>query len=209
MSIAERFRDIPTGNICDSNDFEGCMDAEMMPLHYKFKTAGVAMTVTCAPGDNLTIHKAIALAEPGTVLVIDCGGIAKRGVFGELFATSCAARGIVGVVVNGACRDKRELIEMNFPVFSIGVSPNGTRKEVCGEIDIPVNCAGVVVNPGDVIVGDADGVVCVRKDKAAEVLERSKAKMAKEIEMREHLARGKTTVELLGFQKKLNMNEVR
>lgn len=208
MSIAPEFLGVPTGNICDCNGFEGCMDAAMMPLHYKFKMAGKAMTLTCAPGDNLTIHKAIATAEPGAVLVIDCGGITGRGVFGELFASSCKARGINGVVINGSCRDKAELIEMGFPVFSIGVNPNGTRKEVCGEINVPVNCAGVVVNPGDIIVGDADGVVCVRKEKAALILKSAKTKMARETELRELLANGKTTVELMGFQKKLGMEEV-
>lgn len=207
MSIAKEFLGIPTGNICDMNGLEGAMAANMMPLHYKMKVAGPAMTVECQPGDNLTIHKAIAIAEPGSVLVITCKGYTDRGVFGELFATSCVARGIAGVVIDGACRDKEDLIDMNFPVYSLGVNPNGTRKEVCGAINETITCAGVLVRPGDIIVGDADGVVVIPKEKAAEVLEKSKAKKAKEAELKPLLAAGKTTVELLGFGKKLGMEE--
>lgn len=207
MSLAKEFLGIPTGNICDMNGLEGAMAAGMMPLHYKMKLAGPAMTVECQPGDNLTIHKAIALAEPGCVLVITCKGYTDRGVFGELFATSCVARGIAGVVIDGACRDKEDLIDMNFPVYSMGVNPNGTRKEVCGEINVPISCAGVLVNPGDIIVGDADGIVVIKKENAAEVLEKAKAKKAKEAELKPLLAAGKTTVELLGFGKKLGMED--
>lgn len=207
MSLAKEFLGIPTGNICDMNGLEGAMAANMMPLHYKMKVAGPAMTVECQPGDNLTIHKAIALADPGAVLVITCKGYTDRGVFGELFATSCVARGIAGVVIDGACRDKEDLIDMNFPVFSLGVNPNGTRKEVCGEISCPIVCAGISVNPGDIIVGDADGVVCIKKEDAADVLQKAQAKKEKEAELKPLLAAGKTTVELLGFWKKLGMED--
>lgn len=204
MSIAEKFKGIPTGNICDSNNREGAMDADMMPLHYSFQMAGIAMTVECAPGDNLTIHKAIAQAEPGNILVIDCKGYKGAGVFGEILATSCIARGIVGVVINGACRDKYELIKMGFPVFCLGVNPNGTRKEVCGRINAPIVCAGRLVNPGDIIVGDADGVVVIPKESAVEVLEKSQAKKLKEEELIPQVKAGKTTLELLGLDKKLS-----
>lgn len=207
MSLAKEFFGIPTGNICDMNGLEGAMAAGMMPLDYKMKVAGPAMTVECQPGDNLTIHKAIALAEPGVVLVITCKGYTDRGVFGELFATSCVARGIAGVVIDGACRDKEDLIDMGFPVFSLGVNPNGTRKEVCGDINVPITCAGIQVNPGDIIVGDSDGVVCIKKENAADVLQKAKAKKEKEAELKPLLAAGRTTVELLGFEKKLGMED--
>lgn len=205
MELAKEFLGIPTGNICDCNNLKGSMDAAIMPLSHKFAMAGRAMTVTCVPGDNLTIHKAIALAEPGTVLVVDCGGYTGAGVFGELFATSCQARGIVGIVIDGACRDKADLIEMNFPVFTRGVNPNGTRKEVCGAINQTIQCGGILVRPGDVVVGDADGVVVIPKEKEAEVLEKSKAKKNKESELKPLLAAGKTTVELLGFAEKCGL----
>ena len=111
------------------------------------------------------------------------------------------------MVIDGACRDKEDLIDMNFPVFSLGVNPNGTRKEVCGDINVPIVCAGIQVNPGDIIVGDADGVVCIKKENAAEVLQKAQAKKAKEAELKPLLEAGKTTVELLGFGKKLGMED--
>ncbi len=163
------------------------------------------MTVKCEPGDNLTLHKAIAMAEPGTVLVVDCGGWTGAGAFGEMFAVSCVARGIRGVVIDGACRDKADLIEMDFPVFTRGVNPNGTRKELLGEINGTIGCGGVLVSPGDIVVGDADGVVVIAAEKAEEVLENALAKKDRESELKPQLAAGRTTVELLGFAEKCGM----
>ena len=194
---AGKFYGIPTGNICDSQGLEGAMAADIMPLHYKMKCAGVAMTVECVPGDNLTIHKAIAVAKPGTVLVISCKGYTDRGVFGDMFATSCLARGIKGAVIDGACRDREDIIDLGFPVFVRGVSPNGTVKEQLGAIDEPMSCGGVIVEAGDVIVGDGDGVVAVRSADAEEVLQKAAAKRDKEDEMRKLYEQGKTTVELM------------
>lgn len=205
MITAKEFFGIPTGNICDSNGLIGAMDAGIMPLNYKMKMAGTALTVECELGDNLTIHKAIAIAQPGTVLVISCKGNTNCGVFGELFATSCVARGIVGVVIDGACRDKGDLIEMNFPVFSLGVNPNGTIKEICGNINVPIVCGGISVKPGDIIVGDSDGVVRIAKEDAQEVLSKAKEKQKKESQWKPLLAAGQTTVALLGFGEKLGI----
>ncbi|MBO4288684.1 MAG: RraA family protein [Lachnospiraceae bacterium] len=204
---AKDFLGIPTGNICDSNGLKGSMDAAIMPMDLHMEMAGIAMTVKCPPEDNLTLHKAIALAKPGTVLVVDCDGYTGCGIFGELFATSCKARGIAGIVIDGACRDKVDLIEMNFPTFARGVNPNGSRKEVLGAIDEPICCGGVTVNAGDIIIGDADGVVVIAKEKAEEVLKKAQAKKQKESELKPLLAQGKTTVELLGFAKKCGMEE--
>jgi 4-hydroxy-4-methyl-2-oxoglutarate aldolase len=204
---AGKFYGIPTGNICDNQGLEGAMAAEIMPLHYRMKCAGVAMTVECVPGDNLTIHKAIAVAKPGTVLVISCKGYTDRGVFGDMFATSCMARGIKGAVIDGACRDREDIIDLGFPMFVRGVSPNGTVKEQLGAIDEPMACGGVIVEAGDVIVGDGDGVVVVRKADAEEVLQKAAAKRDKEDEMRKLYEQGKTTVELMGFYEKLGMTK--
>ncbi len=202
MDIASEFKGIPTGNICDMNNREGSMDSGIKPLHYQFELTGYAMTVTCLPGDNLTIHRAIAEAKPGVVLVINCRGFLEAGVFGELFATSCRARGIAGVVIDGACRDKKDLIDMNYPVFSRGVCPNGTLKETCGEINTVIECGGRVVAPGDIIVGDADGVVVIPQARAETILKKAQAKKAKETELKVLLAQGRTTAELMGFSKK-------
>ena len=205
MDLAEKFLGIPTGNICDSNGLTGSMCAEITPLSMNMAMAGRALTVKCVPGDNLTIHKAIVLAPPGSILVVDCDGYTGAGVFGELFATSCQARKIASIVIDGACRDKLDLVEMNFPVFCRGVNPNGTRKESLGAINEPIQCGGLLVNPGDIIIGDADGVVVIAADKAEDVLEKSLLKKAKETDLKPLLAEGKTTVELLGLATKCKL----
>lgn len=195
MDIKE-FAGLPTGNICDSNGLLGAMDASIQALDRHMTVVGRAFPVLCPPGDNLTIHKAIVEAQPGDVLVVDYGGFMKAGCFGELMATACRVRGIAGIVIDGTCRDKNELIEMNFPTFVKGTCPNGTVKECCGKTNIPVSCGGMAVEPGDIIVGDCDGVVVVPKDKAEEVLEKSKLKHAKEEQIRQKLLQGITTAEL-------------
>lgn len=208
QEIVEAFRGIPTGNVCDSNERRGSMTPAIQPLDRKFTMTGRAMTVRCHPGDNLTIHKAICLAKPGDVLVIDCAGYVDAGCFGEMFAISCRRRGVEGVVIDGACRDKNALIEMNFPVYSRAVCPNGTTKEILGEINVPVICGGLRVEPGDIITADCDGVVVIEQEKAEAVLEKSKKKLNfEETVLGPQLAEGKTTVELMGLAGKLGMEE--
>ena len=201
MDIRE-FEGIPTGNICDSNDRLGSMDAAIQALDRHMTVVGRAFTVVCPPGDNLTIHKAVLEAQPGDVLVVNCSGFLQAGVFGELLATSCRAHGIVGIVIDGACRDKNELIEMNFPTFVRGTCPNGTLKEVCGATNVPIPCGGLTVEPGDIIVGDCDGLVVIPKAKAEIVLEKSKAKKVFEDEIREKVANGVSTAELFNLTAK-------
>ncbi|MBO4769989.1 MAG: RraA family protein [Clostridia bacterium] len=204
MDIAGEFLGIPTGNICDMMDNrEGAMDEAMKPLHHSFRLAGRALTVECFPGDNLTIHKAITVAKPGDVLVIDCKGYMKAGVFGEIFASSCRKRGIAGAVINGCCRDKHDLIEMNFPVFALGVNPNGTVKERLGKINEPVLICGRMVRACDIIVGDADGVIVIPSENAEEILKKSTVKKEKEAEwLRLIEEKNLTTADLLNLYEK-------
>ena len=181
MDIASAFKGIPTGNICDMNGREGSMDAAIKPLDYHFEMAGYAMTVTCVPGDNLTIHRAIAEAKPGVVLVIQCQGYLQAGVFGELFATSCRARGIAGVVIDGACRDKRDIIEMNYPVFARGVCPNGTLKETCALSMKSSNAAVVSSTPGISLSVMPTVSSSFPKNGPKEVLEKSQGRRKKKM----------------------------
>lgn len=207
--IVEGFRGIPTGNVCDSNERVGAMTSAIQGLDRKFEMVGKALTVRCHPCDNLTIHKAICLAHPGDVLIIDCAGYVEAGCFGEMFAISCRKRGIVGVVIDGACRDRNALIDMNFPVYSRAVCPNGTTKEILGDIGAPVICGGIRVETGDIVIADGDGVVIIKKDRAEEVLEKSRKKFNfEETTLGPQLAEGKTTVELMGFAKKLGMEDM-
>ena len=208
QEIVEAFRKIPTGNVCDSNERRGAMSSAITPLDRHFTMTGRAMTVRCHPGDNLTIHKAICLARPGDVLVIDCGGFTEAGCFGEMFAISCRKRGIAGVVIDGACRDKNAIIDMNYPVYSRAVCPNGTTKEILGEINVPVICGGLRVEPDDIVTADCDGVVVIEKAKAEAVLEKSQKKLNfEETILGPQLAEGKTTVELMGLAEKLGMED--
>ena len=201
----QKFLDAPTGNICDANGGRGVMDAGIHPLDRHMKVAGRALTVACAAGDNLTIHKAVLLAKPGDVLVINCGGYLNAGVFGEMLALSCRARGIAGVVIDGSCRDVNDLIDMNFPTFVRGVNPRGTIKDTCGAVGGEVLCGGVTVRTGDVVVGDCDGVVVVAEADAEDILHKALAKKQREDEMRPLLMAGGTTAELLGLMDKLGL----
>lgn len=199
MELVKAFQNIPTGNIADSQSFSGVMDAGIQPLDRRMRVAGRALTCACAAGDNLTIHKAVHIAQPGDVLVVNCGGYVNAGVFGEMLAICCRAKGIAGVVIDGSCRDSLELIEMGFPAFTRGVNPNGTIKETCGEVNGKVLCGNVWVETGDIIVGDADGVVVIKSAEAEAVLKKASAKKAREDMLRPQLAAGKTTAELLGL----------
>ena len=201
----QKFLDAPTGNICDANGGRGVMDAGIHPLDRHMKVAGRALTVACAAGDNLTIHKAVLLAKPGDVLVINCGGYLNAGVFGEMLALSCRARGIAGVVIDGSCRDVNDLIDMNFPTFVRGVNPCGTIKDTCGAVGGEVLCGGITVRTGDVVVGDCDGVVVVAEADAEDILHKALAKKQREDEMRPLLMAGGTTAELLGLMDKLGL----
>ena len=201
MDILE-FRDIPTGNICDSNNRLGALDPAIQALDRHMTVVGRAYTVQCPPGDNLTTHKAMLEARPGDVLVVSCGGFLNAGGFGELMATACQVKGIAGVVIDGACRDKNELIEMGFPTFVRGTCPNGTVKENCGATGTSVLCGGTLVRTGDIVIGDCDGVVVIPREEAEGVLERSKAKKAKEDEIRQKLLQGITTAELFDLYPK-------
>lgn len=203
-NFAEAFKGIPTGNICDSNDRLGAMDPEIQALDRKMTLVGTALTVACPAGDNITIHKAVLQAKPGDVLVINCGGYRNAGVFGEMLAIACRARGIVGVVIDGACRDKNDIIEMGFPMFVRGTCPNGTTKDTCGATNVPMPCGGMMVNPGDLIVGDCDGVVVLPAAKADEVLKKSQEKKRVEDAARPHLEKGVPTTELFGLADKIN-----
>jgi len=201
----QRFLEAPTGNICDANGGRGVMDAGIHPLDRHMQMAGRALTVACAAGDNLTIHKAVVLAQPGDVLVINCGGYLNAGVFGEMLALSCMAKGIAGVVIDGSCRDVNDLIELGFPTFVRGVNPRGTIKDTCGAVGGEVLCGGVTVRSGDVVVGDCDGVVVIPQEEAEEILDKALAKKKREDEMRPLLRAGGTTAELLGLVDKLGL----
>lgn len=175
----------------------GTMHGRVAPVHQSMKVAGPAFTVEVRPGDNLMIHAAIALAQPGDVLVIDGKGDQTAALMGTLMLSACKKRGLAGVIVDAAIRDKLEILELDFPVFSAGFNPAGPTKYVPGRINHPISAGGAVVNPGDLVVGDADGVVVIEREKAPAMMALADKKVADEAARIESIARGDTAAKWL------------
>jgi 4-hydroxy-4-methyl-2-oxoglutarate aldolase len=181
----------------------GVMLPYMRPIYLSARVSGPAVTVSCHPGDNLMIHAAVEVCKPGDVLVVVTQSESTDGMFGDLLGTSCQAHGVIGLVIDAGVRDTADLTEMKFPVWAKAISPQGTVKASPGSVNVPVVCAGMLVNPGDVIVGDADGVVVVPRAAAAEVAKAGQQRIAKEVKTRERLAKGELGIEFYGLRAKL------
>ena len=177
--LVEAFRGIPVANIADCMNRMSALDAVLRPMNHA-PLLGVALTVKATGGDNLLFHKAIDLAKPGDVIVVAGGGNTNRSYAGEIMARYAASRGIAGFVVDGCMRDRDEIAAMDFPVYSTGITPNGPYKNGPGEINVPVCCAGQVVYPGDILVGNGDGVVVIRPQDALELAKKARAVMENE-----------------------------
>ena len=195
---------LPTGNIADNNNsvpHQGTMDSGIKPVDSRSHMVGRAVTVQCYPGDNLALHQGIYAAGAGDVLVFDCHGYTEAGHFGDIMALACKVRGIAGVIIDGSCRDAEDIKELGLPVFVRAFQPSGTVKASLAKINVPVVCGGVRVNPGDLIVGDCDGVVVIPQECEDEVIEKACAKFDKEKKIVEELKAGKTTLEIYGFDR--------
>lgn len=170
----------------------GAMHGRIAPVDVRMALAGPAFTVEVRPGDNLMIHAAIALARPGDVLVVDGRGDLTAALMGTLMISTCQKLGLGGVVVDGAIRDRLELLDLGFPVFAAGFNPAGPTKYVPGRINHPVSVGGAAVQPGDLVVGDADGVVVIERAKAPAMLALAVKKVADEQDRLRAIARGET-----------------
>jgi 4-hydroxy-4-methyl-2-oxoglutarate aldolase len=168
--IVQQAGEFQAAIIADVAGRRGAMHGRVAALRPTMKLVGTAFTVDVRPGDNLMIHAAMAMARPGDVLVVDGKGDQTAALMGTIMITACRQLGIAGVVIDGAVRDSLEIDEMGYPVFSVGTNPNGPTKNVPGRIGHPVTCGGVTVHPGDFILGDADGVVVVERDKIASLI---------------------------------------
>ncbi|MGU3625188.1 RraA family protein [Comamonas sp. C24C] len=184
--VVEAFKSIPVAAIGDSMSRNvGTLGLRQYHARLDAVLCGPAVTVRVRPGDNLMIHKALMMVQPGDVLVIDGGGDVSQALVGGLMRTTCVARKLAGLVIDGAIRDLCEWAEEGMPIFARAHTHRGPSKDGPGEINVPVSCAGMAVLPGDLIVGDADGVIAVPAADAAEILQRSRAHLAKEAAIRE------------------------
>lgn len=171
-----KFRTLPVANVSDVMSRMTAGGARLRPMHGGGGLAGPALTVKTRPGDNLLVHKAIDLAEPGDAIVVDAGGDLTSAIIGELMATHAAQRGVAGIIINGAIRDSAALRAGRFPVFAAGVTHRGPYRDGPGEINVPIALGGMVVEPGDLVLGDDDGVLSVPFDAVDTVYAAAKAK---------------------------------
>ncbi len=179
-----------TPNVADLIGLSVSINSRIKPVAEGMRVVGPAVTVKLHPGDNLMAHIGIDAARPGDVLVIDNRGNEDFGPFGELMSRAAQAKGIAGLVIDGMIRDIASLRKLGFPVFARGASPNGTNKVGPGEVNSPITCGGVPVNPGDLVIGDDDGVVVVPRESLPEVIEAVKKKIASEEARRKEIADG-------------------
>jgi len=181
----------------------GTMHGRIAPIARSMRCAGPALTIEVRPGDNLMIHAALTFAQAGDVLVIDGKADLTCALMGAIMMNQCKARGLAGVIIDGAVRDVDELVELGFPVFAAGANPNGPTKFQPGRVNWPIAIGGVSVNPGDLVVGDADGVVVVPRLDAARVLALSEQRSAREQQTRERLRAGELGLDIYGLRAKL------
>jgi len=189
-SVVEEFKTVVTPHISDNLNRVNSISADLRPYHKSGKLVGTALTVKTRPGDNLLVHKAIDMAEPGNVIVVDAGGDTTNAIVGEIMLQLSKKNGVTGFVIDGAIRDTKAFYDLNFPVYARGVTHRGPYKDGPGEVNVPVSVGGMVVNPGDIIVGDEDGLVVVPAEYAEEILEKVRIQEQKEKEILESIQNG-------------------
>ncbi len=203
-SLAEQFAEFPSATVYEANGASGMLDPAIKPIYPGMRVCGSAVTVHVPGDDNLMLHKVVTVAGKGDVVVAATGAYRGCAFFGDVLAAGAQARDIAGLVIDGHVRDGAEIHELGFPVFAFGLNMRSPAKERLGTINHPIIISGTVIYPGDLVLGDDDGVVVVRRDVAAEVLQRSRERAAKEEGMLAALRQGKTTMELLGLDSKFD-----
>ena len=187
----QAFAEIPVANVSDCMTRMTAGGPRLRPMHDGARMGGPALTVKCRPGDNLMIHKALDLAQPGDVIVVDAGGDLTNSLFGEIMVSYAASRKLGGVVLNGAVRDIDFIAAGSFPIYAAGVTHRGPYKDGPGEINVPIAIDGMVIHAGDLVLGDADGLLCVPFEDCERVLAAARDKVAQEKVTLANIAAGK------------------
>lgn len=190
LELARKFLDVPVANVSDCMARMTAGGPRLRPMHSGNRMAGPALTIKSRPGDNLMLHKALQLAKPGDVIVVDAGGDLTNAITGEIMVGDAINQGLGGFVINGAIRDAGAIRAGSFPVFAAGVTHRGPYKDGPGEINVPISIDGMVIEPGDLVIGDEDGLLCVPYDDAAWLLAAANKKQEVEAKMVSDIAAG-------------------
>jgi 4-hydroxy-4-methyl-2-oxoglutarate aldolase len=201
LSLINTLGKFSTATIHEALGRKGDFPPGIKPISAGMKVCGPAYTIKTMAGDNTILHHAYAAASPGDVLVVDCSGYYEAGYWGDLMSVGAKSRSIAGLVIDGCVRDANDIEAMGFPVFSRGLCIKGTTKYGGGTLNEPIIIGGWMINPGDIIIGDRDGVVVVERLRIAEAVEKSQAREEKESQVRRDLLSGKTSIEIYGWKR--------
>ncbi|MEY2917663.1 MAG: hypothetical protein RIS73_1377 [Bacteroidota bacterium] len=201
MDYIKQLRQFSIATIHEALGKIGNLPSAIKPIHSKMKVCGPAYTVKTMPRDNILLHRAYAYAKPGDVIIVNCSGFYEAGYWGDLMSLGAKTKGINGLVIDGCVRDADDIEAMDFNVFSRGLCIVGTSNHGDGFLNEPIVIGDVLINPGDIIIGDRDGVVAVPQNRITEVIEKATTREAKEENVRKQLREGKTSIEIYGWDK--------